>query len=721
VTLSLKSARTLACEARFDHMLEQCDQLLARQPDDAATLLDVGALLLDFGFLARAGACFERAQMLLPDDPRPGINLANVAMEAGRHDEVCQRYTALLGRWPNQATLHRNALNSQAYDPAISEEESFSAACAWGSKALGRSRGLLPRPAMPSLAGRPLRVGYVSADFCAHTVGLFLRSVLPAHDPARVVAYAYADIRQDDWVTEEIRAVTQFRNVTGLDHRALADRVREDGIDVLVDLSGHTAGSRLLAFVYRPAPVMVSWLGYYATTGLSVIDAVLLDEWHAPPDAGARFVEPILRLPGGRFCYQSVPWMPEVSPLPAGSKGYVTFGSFNNTAKLNDRVFDVWAAILSAVPGSRLILKWRTFQDDELAGQVRTAFVNRGVAADRIELRTASFHNALLKEYADIDIALDPFPFTGGITSCEALWSGVPVVTWPQARVVSRQGLAYLVAIGLGELAASSAEHYVRIAVGLAGDLSALADLRAGLRPRMQASPLCDVPGFTRNLESALIGLYDEIAARESEMQKTERKLLNVGAGHPESGAKVPPAFRGGNWREMRLDIDPANRPDILGTMLDMSAVADSSIDAIYSSHNIEHLYPDEIPLAVGEFLRVLKPEGFAVITCPDLQAAAQMIAEDRLLDTAYESPAGPVTPFDIVYSHRQFTGRDKPFMAHHSGFTLKVLIGTLKANGFQAIAGRRRLASFDLWVLATKAEMSEVALNQLAAAYLPV
>jgi SAM-dependent methyltransferase len=204
-------------------------------------------------------------------------------------------------------------------------------------------------------------------------------------------------------------------------------------------------------------------------------------------------------------------------------------------------------------------------------------------------------------------------------------------------------------------------------------------------------------------------------------MQKTERKLLNVGAGHPESGAKVPPAFRGGNWREMRLDIDPANRPDILGTMLDMSAVADSSIDAIYSSHNIEHLYPDEIPLAVGEFLRVLKPEGFAVITCPDLQAAAQMIAEDRLLDTAYESPAGPVTPFDIVYSHRQFTGRDKPFMAHHSGFTLKVLIGTLKANGFQAIAGRRRLASFDLWVLATKAEMSEVALNQLAAAYLPV
>lgn len=170
----------------------------------------------------------------------------------------------------------------------------------------------------------------------------------------------------------------------------------------------------------------------------------------------------------------------------------------------------------------------------------------------------------------------------------------------------------------------------------------------------------------------------------------------------------------------MRLDIDPANEPDIVGTMLDMSAVADFSVDAIYSSHNIEHLYPDEIPTALKEFLRVLTPEGFAVITCPDLQAAAEMIAQDKLLEKAYSSPAGPVTPFDIVYSHRLFTGRDKPYMAHHCGFTLQVLVGMLKASGFASVAGIRRPAVFDLWVVATKVPVADEKLRDLAGLVLP-
>jgi predicted SAM-dependent methyltransferase len=196
--------------------------------------------------------------------------------------------------------------------------------------------------------------------------------------------------------------------------------------------------------------------------------------------------------------------------------------------------------------------------------------------------------------------------------------------------------------------------------------------------------------------------------------------LLNVGAGHPNSGARIPKGFQTSEWKEIRLDIDPVNEPDILGTMLDMSAVENESVDAIYSSHNIEHLYPSEIPVALGEFLRVLKPCGFAVITCPDLQAAAQMIAEDKLMDAAYTSPAGVVTPFDIVYSHRMFTGRDKPFMAHHCGFTLKVLLGTLKSNGFQAVAGQRRPAAFDLWVLASKCAMTDENIRGLAETFLP-
>ena len=186
------------------------------------------------------------------------------------------------------------------------------------------------------------------------------------------------------------------------------------------------------------------------------------------------------------------------------------------------------------------------------------------------------------------------------------------------------------------------------------------------------------------------------------------------------SAIGLPELSAGTTEDYVRIAIELANAPDIPGAMLDMPAVADGSVDAIYSSHNIEHLYPNEIPVALKEFFQVLKPEGFAVIACPDLQAAAQMIVEDKLMDTAYQSPAGPVTPFDIVYSHRQFTGRDKPFMAHHCGFTLKVLIGTLKANGFQAVAGLRRPAAFDLWVVAAKAAMEDTELRTLAGKVLP-
>lgn len=204
-------------------------------------------------------------------------------------------------------------------------------------------------------------------------------------------------------------------------------------------------------------------------------------------------------------------------------------------------------------------------------------------------------------------------------------------------------------------------------------------------------------------------------------MQDSSTKiLLNIGAGHPNNGAMLPPAFRQPPWKELRLDIDPANAPDILGSMLDMAAVADESVDAVYSAHTIEHLYPNELPQAIGEMLRVLKPEGHAVITCPDLQAAAQMIADDKLLEVAYTSPGGPVTPFDIVFSHRNFTSRDNPAMAHHCGFTLKVLCGTLRTFGFASTAGKRRPQAFDLWVVATKQTVTEPVLRELAGAVLP-
>lgn len=199
------------------------------------------------------------------------------------------------------------------------------------------------------------------------------------------------------------------------------------------------------------------------------------------------------------------------------------------------------------------------------------------------------------------------------------------------------------------------------------------------------------------------------------------KTVLHVGAGHPKSGARLPMVFRRETWQEIRLDIDAANQPDIIGSMLDMPLVADESVDAIYSSHNIEHIYAHEIATLLKEFSRVLKPEGFLLITCPDLQAAAQMIAEDRLTEPAYQSPAGPITPIDILYGYRPFLMKGNIYMLHKCGFTLKVLLGTLQSNGFASVAGKRRPAAFDLWAAAFKRHLDDDTLKNLAEQILPV
>lgn len=335
-------------------------------------------------------------------------------------------------------------------------------------------------------------------------------------------------------------------------------------------------------------------------------------------------------------------------------------------------------------------------------------------------MRGPSFHADLLKEYADIDIALDPFPFTGGLTSCEALWMGVPVITWPQSRVVSRQTYALLSQIGLPELAARDADDYVHIAVELANDRERLAELRNSLRDRMRTSPLMDVSNFTRQLEDTLIDLYHRIEAEERHKAMNAKTVLHVGPGHRKNGAKLPAAFQDSEWKEIRLDIDPANEPDIVGSMLDMAAVANGSADAIYSAHNIEHVYACEVPQVLKEFLRVLKPEGFLVVTCPDLQTVCQLVAEDKLGDAVYASQAGPITPLDILYGHGQALAAGHHFMAHKTGFTLKTLTQALQAAGFQAIGGKRRSRGLDLWVVANKGAMAESALRDLAEKVLP-
>ena len=363
---------------------------------------------------------------------------------------------------------------------------------------------------------RALRVGYVSADLCMHPVGLFLKDVIAHHDPSVVTPVIYSNGNVRDPVFAAIVQAAQskgggLREIKELDDATLAAQICADEIDILVDLSGHTGKSRLAAFAWKPAPLQISWLGYFATTGLPAVDFVILDPWHAPVGTEDQFSEAIIRLPHNRFCYSPVDFAPEVSPPPFEKNGFITFGSFNNTAKLNDAVLDAWARILKAVPDSRLILKWRTFADAPFRRRVTDTFATQGIAAERIELRPMSSHRELLEQYADIDIALDPFPFSGGHTSCEALWMGVPVVTLPQERVVSRQTWSFLNNIGLPGLAAKDIDGYVQLAAGLASSPDTLKELRQSLRERMRGSPLCDVQRFTRLLEEAYRVAWQEV------------------------------------------------------------------------------------------------------------------------------------------------------------------------------------------------------------------
>lgn len=494
-----QQAQLHAQSGQFTQMLSTCEEIASANASNPNVLLDLGALLSDFGFVTYAKTCFERICVLSPNDLRPVINLANLAQNVGNHTESQRLYSFLLTHLPNNPMVRRNALVNLEYDASVSDEQRLSMAKAWAGE---------PKP-RPIMSKSLQRIGYVSADFCQHTVGLFVKDVFKAHT---IEVYTYSAGQVKDWVTESIQATTHFRDVCALDDLALAQCIRDDQIDLLVDLSGHTAGSRLTVFTHRPAPVQISWLGYFATTGLSCMDAVFLDPWHAPLEAQAQFVEPIVRLPTGRFCYQPVPFAPaQVDSLPALKRGYITFGCFNNTAKFNAAVFDVWARILGTVPHSRLVLKWRTFNDEHFAQSIRNEFASRGIEPTRLELRRPSFHVELLKEYGDIDIALDPFPFTGGLTSCEALWMGVPVVTLPQSRVVSRQTFAFLSAIGLPELAAKDSENYVRIAAQLAQDTEHLSELRQGMRTRMLNSPLMDLPEFTRQFEQHLFDLFESV------------------------------------------------------------------------------------------------------------------------------------------------------------------------------------------------------------------
>jgi len=364
--------------------------------------------------------------------------------------------------------------------------------------------------------GPRIRIGYVSPDLCAHAVSFFFEPVLENHDRSQFEVFCYSDVLVPDAVTARLRSRAEhWRDTSKLGDSSLFEAIRADGIDVLVDLAGHTAGNRLAVFARRAAPAQFTWLGYPNTTGLSAMDFRVTDELADPAGTDRWHSETLIRLPGPFACFRPAEDSPRVAPPPSlAADGVITFGCFNHIAKLNEPLFHLWAAVLRAVPRSRLLLKSRGMGDAGTVRSVRKQFALAGVAEERIEFLSAELsvfeHLAL---YARVDIALDAFPYAGATTTCEALWMGVPVVTLAGQTHVSRVGASLLTAAGCNEGIASCCDDYVRIATEHARSMDTLAVRRETQRERMAASPLCRGADFTRHLESAFrLGLGEKVA-----------------------------------------------------------------------------------------------------------------------------------------------------------------------------------------------------------------
>jgi len=488
-----------------------CQDLLKEYPRDKALILQVCSLYLGYGFPSLAQQALRQALTSFPGDLACLLKLAHAQLELGQAIECQSIFKDLLERFPTEGQVLRNLIYFAQYLPFSSDQERLTLAKTWAKLAQDKAGSPYPRPIFKYQRGQKIKLAYVSADFCQHTVGLLIKNILARHNINQFEVYCYSAGHVQDGVADFIAQHSQFIKVAHLTDLELAQRISADGIDILIDLSGHTGGSRLSAFAYRPAPLQISWLGYYATTGLECMDAVLLDRWHEHENVAKQFIEPIVSLAIGRWLYSpAVDPAPLISEPPSIKNGYITFGSFNNTLKYNDQVYAVWSKILLAVPNSKLLLKWRTFNDSQFKQSVLDQFVSYGIEPSRIELRGPSFHIQMLAQYQDIDIALDPFPFSGGVTSCEALYMGVPVITWPQNRVVSRQTYAFVSSIGHPQFAAQDEAAYIQNAIDLANAPKELAHYRHTLREQMLNSPLMQVADFTQALERALVQLLDQ-------------------------------------------------------------------------------------------------------------------------------------------------------------------------------------------------------------------
>lgn len=487
---------------RFDDAAATLEQALALQPESTTTLNNLALAHLALRDFDRAQSFAERALAVAPRDALAHNNLGLIHRAQSELDEAMKCFRTALELRPDYTEAHGNLLFCMNYMPEVTPQQLFDAHRRFGERVEPALRDLRPRHHNVRDPERRLRIGYVSGDFGEHAMGFSILPLLANHDPQQVEVFCYATSGRADATTAQMRKhAAHWRSLLGVPDSQAAQIIGADAIDILVDLSGHTASNRLALFARKPAPLQAHWLGYVTTTGLTAIDYRFTDAQADPPGTSEAFHTETLERLRSVTVYRPPAGAPDVGHLPASSRGRVSFVSFNHTAKVTDAALDAWARILAGTPGSRLVVG--NAVGTPLRDRLVEALARHGVAPERLSFLPKLALMDYLAAHGDVDIALDTFPYNGGATTCHALWMGVPVVALAGDRYMARMGASQLTQLGLSELIARDVDGYVETAIALAHDIDRLAQLRAGLRERMKRSPLCDERGFAAEVERA--------------------------------------------------------------------------------------------------------------------------------------------------------------------------------------------------------------------------
>lgn len=563
---------------KYDEVETYLKRALSLEPDNWASLLNLGILRKRFMRFSEALDCFKKVILIKPTYIDVLGHLATIYISQGLHDLAIPFLKKALELKPDSLFGQSGLIFSKHYKSGSTQKVIFEESLAWEAmaKEINKTRQFthLNVKADPE---RYLRIGLVSPDFRRHPVGYFVQSLLMLHDPDEIHIVCYSDVNDEDDLTLLLRdSSDSWRRTLGISDAQAAKMIRRDRIDILVDLAGHTNSNRLAMFITKPAPIQITWAGYVGTTGIRAIDYLISDRFQSTDDAQQYTVEQIYRMPNDYISYCPPDYAPEVSPLPALANGYITFCCFNNLSKISVDVIKLWCEILKRVKNSKLFIKNPSFTDQETISMYLNLFSEFGIAEDRIIADGKSKHLDMLHCYSNVDIQLDTLPYSGGLTTLESLWMGVPVVTLPGELFSSRHSLSHLMNVGLQFCVAKTTEEYIEIACSLAENIENLAQLRSSLRSKMAESPVCNGLEFVEDMQNAFRSMWQKWCTASANLASDENDL-NEDNITPFMGDHIDWNERGNNYS------NTGNFSEAIKSYKEALEIKPSYIDATYN------------------------------------------------------------------------------------------------------------------------------------------